>query len=117
MKKLFYLGFLASLFACNPKPIVNISGTILNEVENEIIVSSQLLDSKDTLKIVDGNFMGSLNVENPGMYALNNGKFGFRLYLKPGDELNIVFDVDQLKRETMLILKLQEKVLKKLSYC
>ncbi len=100
MNKLFFLVFIASLVACNPEPIANVTGTIQNQVADVIIVSNQLLDSNDTLKIIDGNFNGALNVETAGMYSLNNGKYGFRIFLEPGDNLVFNFDIDKLKKGT-----------------
>lgn len=97
MKKLFILGFVALLFACNPKPIAKVHGSVNNPTSGFITISSTLLDSSDSLMIKDGIFTGEIAIEQPGVYYLKDGNYGFTLYLKPGSDLNICFDVQQLK--------------------
>lgn len=109
MKNFIYLGIAVLLFACNPQPIAKISGTIQNQAADEIVISNQLLDSSDTLKITDGAFIASLTVEQAGTYYLKNGKFGFMLYLKPGADITINFDIDQLKQGNYTSLELSGK--------
>ena len=97
MKKLFFLGCITLLFACNPKPIAKITGVINNQVEDVVIISNSLLNTNDTLSITDNSFTGSIKIEQAGIYHLKNGKYGIQLYLKPGAELNIQFDIQKLK--------------------
>lgn len=97
MKNLLLLALFASIIACNPKPVANISGNIQNKEADVIIISNQLLKSNDTLKIVNNTFSTALKLEQPGIYDFRHGKYGFQLYLKPGTEMQIDLDITNLK--------------------
>ena len=97
MKQILCLALAATLFACNPEPIAKISGTIANEAAEQIIVTNFLRDSADTISISEGTFSASIDVAEPGMYNLSNGKYGLQLYLKPGTDITINLDIEQLK--------------------
>ncbi|TLX77053.1 TlpA family protein disulfide reductase [Labilibacter sediminis] len=97
MKKLFFLGFITLLFACNPKPYVTINGVINNSVDDVIIISNSLHETSDTLTITEKKFNGTIEVKQPGFYQLENGKYGIRIYLKPGSNINLELDINKLK--------------------
>ncbi|MCB0457717.1 MAG: TlpA disulfide reductase family protein [Flavobacteriaceae bacterium] len=95
MKPLSLLFIAMSLFSCNQKEekdFVTVSGKIINKNSDSLKIQN-----KDYSKAIfvnpDGTFSDTLHIE-PGMYSLNDGVEGTRIFLNNGYDLSISLDTE-----------------------
>ncbi|TAJ09202.1 AhpC/TSA family protein [Marinilabiliaceae bacterium JC017] len=98
MKKILILGGLATLFACNQKQSITIKGKIENPASDIVTLYNPTLDKTDTLSFnqEDGTFMAEFPLEKDYFVRIINGETAVPLYIEPGNDLVLNFDVKAL---------------------
>ncbi len=94
MKMWGFLALILTVISCNTKPsgtdYAIISGTILNEGTNEIVIARMDRSHKKNISLgEDGSFLDTLEIDGPTTYIFNRE---FQICLESGYDLNIKYD-------------------------
>lgn len=99
---LFLIGMATLLLsACQNEAPVTISGTIANVRDEIVLLESTLSDQTDTLKLSNGDFSQEIDIEKAEFINIIINRTGLGLYAKPGDNITINMDLDQLKKNDL----------------
>ncbi|MBD0822680.1 TlpA family protein disulfide reductase [Aestuariibaculum marinum] len=101
MKKLLILSTAVAMIACKETPKVDyalIGGTITNfKTNTKVTINTPDGSVKEDLMVADnGTFTDTLNT-NKNLYALYDGKTPIYLYVEPGFNLNINYDINDVQ--------------------
>lgn len=99
MKKLFYIGLILSLVACQPTKSIDyaiISGDILNNKAKEISIYDAAFNKK-IIKIDEkGHFTDTIKINKGAYYSLLYQRTGIDIYLEPSFNLSIKTDTKNI---------------------
>ncbi len=103
MKTVLFVMSIVLLASCTPSNTVTLSGKISNPQSDVLTVRVPYLDLNDTIATLgeDGTFTGTLISEAAHLGYIINGQAAIRVNLKPGSNLHLEFDCEELKEGKM----------------
>jgi thiol-disulfide isomerase/thioredoxin len=97
MKRLLIFFFAIALISCKSDPNIDyalISGRVDNTTDNKVVIKNGEFNIEIAIES-GGTFADTLRLSEAGFYTLSIGREITSMYLKNGDDLNLVLDANQ----------------------
>lgn len=94
----FVIFLLLIVSSCKKQDIILINGKIVNPVDKVVLIYDQYSMTTDTIRVnQDGTFSRSIFVSDEHLGSFKHGNFYIPINLKPGSEIVIDFDTEDIK--------------------
>ncbi len=97
MKKFFLWSILIFLVGCSSSDKFKVTGHIGHYLKGKVLISNELTQEVDSVNVKDGIFHFQKKSKLSGFYTIKCENSGFRIFLEPGDDFKMDFDIRNIK--------------------